>query len=40
MFSLPQPQDSADGQSDDKPIRLEGVTVHELKCLLRFLYSR
>ncbi|THH32834.1 hypothetical protein EUX98_g1333 [Antrodiella citrinella] len=39
LFSLPQPPDTAEGHNDMKPIKLEGVTVHEFKCLLRFLYS-
>lgn len=39
LFSLPQPENTAEGQSDVAPIRLEGVTVHEFKCLMRFVYT-
>ncbi|KAH8102049.1 hypothetical protein BXZ70DRAFT_930001 [Cristinia sonorae] len=39
LFSLPQPPNTSEGQTDDSPIKLEGVKVKEFKCLLRFFYT-
>ncbi len=39
MFTLPPPPgEEVEGQSDDKPIRLEGVKKEEFRSLLRLLY--
>ncbi|KAK7462320.1 hypothetical protein VKT23_007921 [Stygiomarasmius scandens] len=38
MFALPSGQQTAEGGSDDNPIRLEGIEVFEFKRLLKVLY--
>jgi len=41
MFSMPQgSQDTVEGLSDDKPIRLDGVTKHDFEQLLKALFHR
>ena len=41
MFTLPpSPGEEVEGQSDDKPILLEGVKKDEFRSLLRLLYPR
>ena len=41
MFTLPpSPGEEVEGQSDDKPIRLEGVKKEEFSSLVKLLYSR
>lgn len=41
MFKMPQnPDIAADGQSDDHPLRLEGVKSDDFRQLLRVMYPR
>lgn len=41
LFACPPPPgEDVEGGSDEKAIRLEGVTVEEFRCLLRFFYDR
>lgn len=41
MFSMPQgSQNMVEGQSDDKPIRLDGVTKNDFEQLLKALFHR
>ncbi|KAK0494907.1 hypothetical protein EDD18DRAFT_1076297 [Armillaria luteobubalina] len=41
MFSLPQAETStAEGDSDDKPIQLQGVSRVDFERLLEFMYRR
>jgi len=40
MFALPPPDEGIEGQSDDRPIHLEGVKKDHFKLLLKLLYPR
>lgn len=41
MFKLPQnPDTTADGLSDDQPLRLEGIKRDDFRQLLRVMYPR
>lgn len=41
MFSMPQGGQSAvEGLSDDRPIRLDGVSKHDFEQLLKALFHR
>jgi len=40
MFSIPQGAEEAEGNSDAKPIKLEGVLAVDFERFLRVLYPR
>ncbi|CDO70494.1 hypothetical protein BN946_scf184569.g37 [Trametes cinnabarina] len=39
MFSLPGYAETADGESDDKPLKLEGITKDGFRALLRVMFE-